>query len=334
MNPKKKPGKTRTKAKAKAKAKAKRPAKSVKRVSSPKKSTKAVKVRAKSTKSAKPAKATKTTKATKANRKNPIKAAKSTKGKKTAGKKTATKLPARSKQKGKPKPVAAKNAKIGKAAKPKPAPKRPVSKKTVKTKTDKSTATNKETTSRKARPETKSSLPTTAPKAARLKTTVDEMPLDIEEKEELREEERKDLIKVLREDEDEPLETSFVPTDTSERLILVVDEEGQRRTETISIVSQILPNAVIEVADDPDEALEIMGDLDFDTYVVNFLMPGYSASPFVKAVANHPDHSLLIGFAADKISDALDQRKGLKIIPLKRLFDLEPTPDGSREKGR
>ena len=70
---------------------------------------------------------------------------------------------------------------------------------------------------------------------------------------------------------------------------------------------------------------------DFDTYVVNFLMPGYSASPFVKAVANHPDHPLLIGFAADKISDALDQKKGLKIIPLKRLFDLDVNTD-SKEK--
>jgi hypothetical protein len=102
----------------------------------------------------------------------------------------------------------------------------------------------------------------------------------------------------------------------------VVDEEGKRRTETITIISQILPNAVIEVADDPEEALEIMHDCDFDTYVVNFLMPGYSASSFVKAVANHPDHPLLLGFAADKISDAVDPKKGLKIIPLKRLFDL------------
>jgi hypothetical protein len=67
--------------------------------------------------------------------------------------------------------------------------------------------------------------------------------------------------------------------------------------------------------------------------VVNFLMPGYSSSPFVKAVANHPEHPLLIGFAADKMSDAVDPKKGLKIIPLKRLFDLDTssaseTPEG------
>jgi hypothetical protein len=165
-----------------------------------------------------------------------------------------------------------------------------------------------------------------APKA--VKTTVDDMPLDIEEKDQLLEEEKKDLAKALRDDEDEPLETAFIPTDTSERYILVVDEEGQRRNETLTIVQQILPNAVVEVADDPEEALEIMQDVEFDTYVVNFLMPGYSASPFVKAVANHPDHPLLIGFAADKISDALDQKKGLKIIPLKRLFDLDVAGDG------
>ena len=103
----------------------------------------------------------------------------------------------------------------------------------------------------------------------------------------------------------------------------MVDEEGQRRIETVTIISQILPNAIIEVADDPDEAWDIMQDCEFDTYVVNFLMPGYSSSPFVKAVANRPDHPLLLGFAADKISDAVDPKKGLKIIPLKRLFDLD-----------
>jgi hypothetical protein len=53
----------------------------------------------------------------------------------------------------------------------------------------------------------------------------------------------------------------------------------------------------------------------------------------VKAVANHPEHPLLIGFAADKMSDAVDPKKGLKIIPLKRLFDLDTsnatdTPEG------
>lgn len=122
-------------------------------------------------------------------------------------------------------------------------------------------------------------------------------------------------------------------TDTSERIILVVDEEGQRRNETVSIITQILPNAVIEVANDPEEALEMMEEGDFDTFVVNFLMPGYSSSPFVKAVANHPEHPLLIGFAADKMSDAVDPKKGLKIIPLKRLFDLDTSNSGDQAEG-
>lgn len=173
-----------------------------------------------------------------------------------------------------------------------------------------------------------------AAKAKAPRTTIDDLALDVDEKDELLEEEKRDLAKALRDDDDELLETAFVPTDTSERFILVVDEEGQRRTETVSIVQQILPNAVIEVADDPDEALEVMEEAEFDTYVVNFLMPGFSASPFVKAVANHPDHPLLIGFAADKISDALDQRKGLKIIPLKRLFDLDVPADSAAGKDK
>ena len=164
----------------------------------------------------------------------------------------------------------------------------------------------------------------TTPKPKHSKKIIDDdLPLDFEEKEDLLEEEKRDLMKALRDDEDDTLDTAFIPTDTSERYILVVDEEGRRRNETVTIISQILPNAIIEVADDPEEALEIMVDCDFDTYVVNFLMPGYSASPFVKAVANHLDHPLLLGFAADKISDAIDPKKGLKIIPLKRLFDLD-----------
>ncbi len=133
--------------------------------------------------------------------------------------------------------------------------------------------------------------------------------------------------------DDIAIDPSLAVTDTSERIILVVDEEGQRRNETVAIITQILPNAVIEVANDPEEALSMMEEGDFDTYVVNFLMPGYSSSPFVKAVANHLEHPLLIGFAADKMSDAVDPKKGLKIIPLKRLFDLDAgnvtdTPEG------
>lgn len=136
------------------------------------------------------------------------------------------------------------------------------------------------------------------------------------------------------ESDDEPgLEASLGVTDTSERIILVVDEEGQRRNETVAIISQILPNAVIETANDPEEALGMMEEGDFDTFVVNFLMPGYSSSPFVKAVANHPEHPLLIGFAADKMSDAVDPKKGLKIIPLKRLFDLDTSSAGENQEG-
>jgi len=194
---------------------------------------------------------------------------------------------------------------------------------------------NAEASSKPADPATEKAVDNKTAPAAKTRpprTTLDDLALDVEEKDQLLEEEKRDLAKALREDDDEPLETAFVPTDTSERIILVVDEDGQRRNETISIVQQILPNAVIELADDPEEALEVMEEAEFDTYVVNFLMPGFSASPFVKAVTNHPDRPLLIGFAADKISDALDQRKGLKIIPLKRLFDLDPQPDSAKEK--
>ncbi len=165
------------------------------------------------------------------------------------------------------------------------------------------------------------------PKASK-KDLDEDLPLDLEEKEDLFEEEKQELAKALREDEEDTFDASFIPTDTSERYILVVDEEGKRRNETVTIISQILPNAIVEVADDPEEAAEIMQDCDFDTFVVNFLMPGYSASPFVKSVANHFEHPLLLGFAADKISDAVDPKKGLKIIPLKRLFDLDANLNG------
>lgn len=251
--------------------------------------------------------------------------------KKTAGKKAAAK----------PAPKAAK-AKRTAPGKPAPAPKKAAPSPAQQiAKTPTVTAKKTPEKSKAAEPSVPAKTPApaaaqpAAPRAAQPpRTTLDDLALDIDEKDELVEQEKRDLAKALREDEDEPLETAFVPTDTSERYILVVDEEGQRRNETVTIVQQILPNAVIEVADDPEEAAEVMQDCDFDTYVVNFLMPGFSASPFVKAVANHPDHPLLIGFAADKISDALDQRKGLKIIPLKRLFDLDvnTAAEPSKEK--
>lgn len=157
----------------------------------------------------------------------------------------------------------------------------------------------------------------------------DLFPEDDEEAEEAGVEEDSDP-----EPEDELLlDPTLAVADTSERIILVVDEEGQRRNETVAIISQILPNAVIEVANDPEEALSMMEEGDFDTFVVNFLMPGYSSSPFVKAVANHPEHPLLIGFAADKMSDAVDPKKGLKIIPLKRLFDLDTSTGAEAAEG-
>ena len=177
--------------------------------------------------------------------------------------------------------------------------------------------------------------PTVPPKAKDPLREADAFPADGEDDD--ADDEADDAPEALFGDEggeDEPgLEVTLGGVDTSERIILVVDEEGQRRNETVAIITQILPNAEIEVADDPEEALGMMQEGDFDTFVVNFLMPGYSSSPFVKAVANHPEHPLLIGFAADKMSDAVDPKKGLKIIPLKRLFDLDTsnaaeTPEG------
>lgn len=168
-------------------------------------------------------------------------------------------------------------------------------------------------------------------KAAPKRPLKEEFPPDEEEEEEAEEEA---FAEDAESDEDAVLDPAVLAsTDTSERIILVVDEEGQRRNETVAIITQILPNAVIEVANDPEEALEMMEEGDFDTFVVNFLMPGYSSSPFVKAVANHPEHPLLIGFAADKMSDAVDPKKGLKIIPLKRLFDLDTSNAGEAAEG-
>ena len=111
------------------------------------------------------------------------------------------------------------------------------------------------------------------------------------------------------------LEAVLANTDTSERIILVVDEDGQRRNETVSIITQILPNAVIEVADDPEEALGMMEEGDFDTFVVNFLMPGYSSSPFVKAVANHPGASAPDRFRRGQDVGCGGSQKGIENHP-------------------
>jgi DNA-binding NtrC family response regulator len=107
-----------------------------------------------------------------------------------------------------------------------------------------------------------------------------------------------------------------------ERKVLVVDEEGQRRQETVEIVRKVLPHAKIAVSNSPEEAETEMRKKEYDTYVVNLLMPGYSSSEFVKAVHNHPRHPLIVGFSADKMSDAYDPKKGIKIKPLRKLFEF------------
>ena len=114
-----------------------------------------------------------------------------------------------------------------------------------------------------------------------------------------------------------------------DRRILVVDEAGTRREETVAIVKKILPNAKVETANGPEEAEIKMYKKSYDTFVVNLLMPGYSASSFVKAIHNHDEHPLMVGFAADKMSDAYDPKKGIKIKPLRKLFEV----DSFRELG-
>lgn len=108
-----------------------------------------------------------------------------------------------------------------------------------------------------------------------------------------------------------------------DRQVLVVDEPGNRRIETLAIVAKIMPHATIETADSCEEAETRLDENRFDTFVVNLLMPGYSSSSFVKGIFNHDDHPLMVGFSADKMSDAYDPKKGIKIKPLRKLFELE-----------
>ena len=125
---------------------------------------------------------------------------------------------------------------------------------------------------------------------------------------------------------------SVHPSLLFERKILVVDEEGPRRDETVNVVQVLVPNAEIEVANSPEEAHAAM-EKKYDTYVVNLLMPGYSSSEFVKTVQNHDEHPLLVGFAADKMSDAFDPKKGIKVKPLRKLFEQELPKSDEEENG-
>ncbi|MFC1584469.1 hypothetical protein ACFL5V_02860 [Fibrobacterota bacterium] len=126
--------------------------------------------------------------------------------------------------------------------------------------------------------------------------------------------------------------TSIHPSLLSSRRVLIVDEEGDRRLETAEIVKKILPNAKISVAGSPEEAEVQINKKGYDTYVVNLLMPGYSNSEFVKAVHNHPKHPLMVGFSADKMSDAYDPKKGIKIKPLRKLFEINTNQGRKNEE--
>ena len=131
------------------------------------------------------------------------------------------------------------------------------------------------------------------------------------------------IIDVDDEEHEDPDKPAIHPSLMLDRMVLVIDEAGQRRDETCVIVKQILPNSIISTADSPADAHKKIAKAQFDTYVINLLMPGYSSSPVVKAITNDPLHPLLVGFAADKMSDAYDPKKGIKIKPLRRIFEIE-----------
>lgn len=129
---------------------------------------------------------------------------------------------------------------------------------------------------------------------------------------------------LLEKDKNSALHASL----TANRQVLVVDEEGQRRDETVTIINTILPNADVFTADSTEDAEGKMQKSNYDTFVINLLMPGYSSSNFVKAVHNDPRHPLMVGFSADKMSDAYDPKKGIKVKPLRKLFEINTPSNG------
>lgn len=121
------------------------------------------------------------------------------------------------------------------------------------------------------------------------------------------------------------IESAMQVRDYSSRKILAWVVNNEQRPVMLEILLDLLTGAQIKAVATEEEALTVIEEEEWDSFVVDFTEPGVSTSEFVKQVNNLPDAMLVaISFPAIALGE---ERNRFKLEPLRKLFDIEkPKP--------
>lgn len=121
------------------------------------------------------------------------------------------------------------------------------------------------------------------------------------------------------------IESAMQVRDYSARKILIWVNNDEQRPIMLEILLDLLTGAQVKAVSNEAQALAVMEEDEWDSFVVDFNEVGVSASEFVKQVNNLPEAMLIaISFPAIALGE---ERNRFKLEPLRKLFDVEkPKP--------
>jgi CheY-like chemotaxis protein len=121
------------------------------------------------------------------------------------------------------------------------------------------------------------------------------------------------------------IESAMQVRDYSARKILIWVNNDEQRPIMLEILLDLLTGAQVKAVSNEAQALAVMEEDEWDSFVVDFNEAGVSASEFVKQVNNLPEAMLIaISFPAIALGE---ERNRFKLEPLRKLFDVEkPKP--------
>jgi len=121
------------------------------------------------------------------------------------------------------------------------------------------------------------------------------------------------------------IESAMQVRDYSSRKILVLVKNAEYRSVMQEILLDLLTGAQVRSVGTEEEALEVLEEDEWDSFVVDFTETGVSESEFVKQVNNQPEAMLVaVSYPAICLGE---ERNRFKLEPLRKLFDVEkPKP--------
>ncbi len=121
------------------------------------------------------------------------------------------------------------------------------------------------------------------------------------------------------------IESAMQVRDYSSRKVLLWVVNDEHRPVMQEILLDLLTGAQVRAVATEAEGLQALDEDEWDSFVVDFMEAGVSASEFVKQVNNQPEAILVaIGYPAIAMGE---ERNRFKLEPLRKLFDIEkPKP--------